>query len=262
MTSFLNNIDFNDLKYNLYHLLNVNSNCTFRKIKKAYKKLIIQFHPDKSTNLEEEIFYNISLAYQILKDENLRKKYDNWLLIKSETKNQINLKQSFLNEKESLKSYFPSTNRDAFYNYNKIIDKKNKIHGIDNYQEFNVQNKYKNKEKDRLNMEKIKYKKYKDENDFNNSFKNIKSNNNVIRKSNNKLVCYQKSEIQNNYSMNDNYDKLYTNGSVIDESYTSLDLAFLLHPEIFFKKETTKEKIKKYKNDTMKLSVLNFNLVD
>lgn len=263
MTSFLNNIDFNDLKYNLYELLNINSNSSYRKIKRAYKKLIIQFHPDKSTNLEEEIFYNISLAYKILKDEELRKKYDKWLLTKYEEKNQIDLKKSYLNEKDLVKSYFPQTNRDAFNNYNDLIEKKKKIHGINNYNDFNVQKQFMNNKVERVNIKKIKYKNYKSDNEFNNEFNKKKKDDTIFRKSSNKLVCHQKSEIQKKYASVKDYNEIYTSGSVIDESYTSLDLAFLLHPEIFFKKDSsTKEKIKKYKNQTNKLSTLNFNLVD
>jgi hypothetical protein len=117
--------------------------------------------------------------------------------------------------------------------------------------------------KNRSNLKKIKKKNYIDNNDFNDSFKDKKLKYNNIRKSNNKLVCFQKSEIDKKYITVDDYNKLYQNGSVIDESYTSLDLAFMLHPEIFLKdNENTREKIKKYKKQTKKLSVLTFNLND
>ena len=59
------NIDFNDLKYNLYKLLNLDSTASPRRIKKTYKKLMLKYHPDKCSELEKEIFYNIALAYKI-----------------------------------------------------------------------------------------------------------------------------------------------------------------------------------------------------
>ena len=36
------NIDFNDLKYNLYELLNVKPDVEMKKIKKRYRNLIIR----------------------------------------------------------------------------------------------------------------------------------------------------------------------------------------------------------------------------
>ena len=72
-------INFSDLKFNLYELLNVPTNSPKNKIKKAYRNLVIQFHPDKNTNVEEEIYYHLTLANQILTSDVLRKKYDTWL---------------------------------------------------------------------------------------------------------------------------------------------------------------------------------------
>ena len=63
-------------------------------------------------------------------------------------------------------------------------------------------------------------------------------------------------------STND-YNKLYESGPIQDELYTSLDIAFLLHPEMFLKNNlNTKEKIKKYKKQTKKLNILKFRLND
>ena len=103
MDNFLSNIDFDDLKYNLYELLNIKNNASYRKIRKAYKKLIIQFHPDKASKLEEDIFHNISLAYQILKNEEVRMKYDDWLYSKDEYKDLNNLKSGFSNRRRVFK---------------------------------------------------------------------------------------------------------------------------------------------------------------
>ena len=64
---------------NYYKILNVNKNATNDEIKQAYKKLALKYHPDKNRNNKEsseEIFKNISEAYQILGNEENRKKYD------------------------------------------------------------------------------------------------------------------------------------------------------------------------------------------
>jgi hypothetical protein len=53
-----------------------------REIKRAYHKLAVEWHPDKNKGDEEaEIkFKAIALAYEVLSDEDLRKKYDVGLL--------------------------------------------------------------------------------------------------------------------------------------------------------------------------------------
>ena len=63
-----------------YNILGLNKNCTQDEIKKAYKTLALQYHPDRSTQnkeYNEKRFKEISEAYQILSDTDLRYKYDN-----------------------------------------------------------------------------------------------------------------------------------------------------------------------------------------
>ncbi|WWC72635.1 uncharacterized protein I206_106599 [Kwoniella pini CBS 10737] len=65
-----------DLAY--YDILGLDSQCTTEQIKKAYRRLAIKFHPDKNRDDPdaEEKFKQISVAYQILSDSKLRKKYN------------------------------------------------------------------------------------------------------------------------------------------------------------------------------------------
>ena len=44
-----------------------------------FLKIIKTFHPDKNSDLEEDIYYHIILAHQILIDKELRIKYDNFI---------------------------------------------------------------------------------------------------------------------------------------------------------------------------------------
>lgn len=61
-----------------YDILNVSKNATNDQIKKAYKILATKWHPDKNNHPDaNNMFMNISKAYQVLSDPLLRKKYDN-----------------------------------------------------------------------------------------------------------------------------------------------------------------------------------------
>jgi curved DNA-binding protein len=67
-----------------YKILGVSKNATQDEIKKAYRKLAKQYHPDKNQGNKEaeEKFKEISEAYEVLGNEENRKKYDelgaNW----------------------------------------------------------------------------------------------------------------------------------------------------------------------------------------
>ena len=58
-----------------YKVLNVNEKATKEEIKKAYRRLSLQYHPDKPTG-DSEKFKQINEAYQTLGNENKRKQYD------------------------------------------------------------------------------------------------------------------------------------------------------------------------------------------
>jgi len=60
---------------NLYDVLNISQDCDEQEIKKAYKKLVLVFHPDMPTG-DKEMFKLITHAYDILKNPKKRAKYD------------------------------------------------------------------------------------------------------------------------------------------------------------------------------------------
>lgn len=67
-------------KKDFYQLLGVSKSASADEIKKAYRKLAMQYHPDKNQGNKkaEEKFKEISEAYEILSDEKQRQNYDNF----------------------------------------------------------------------------------------------------------------------------------------------------------------------------------------
>ncbi|KAE8580734.1 hypothetical protein XENTR_v10024516 [Xenopus tropicalis] len=63
-----------------YDLLGVSRGATNREIRQAFKKLALKLHPDKNQNDPQahDKFLKINRAYEVLKDEDLRKKYDKY----------------------------------------------------------------------------------------------------------------------------------------------------------------------------------------
>ncbi len=70
-----NVVDATDEDY--YKLLGVEKTATEHEIKKAFRRLALQYHPDKNKDEgAEEQFKRIVEAYEVLSDESQRKKYD------------------------------------------------------------------------------------------------------------------------------------------------------------------------------------------
>ena len=71
--------------YTYYNVLKVERSASFEEIKKAYRKQALTWHADKkfvqnkSTEVMEEAFKLVGEAFEVLKDEELRAVYDNYL---------------------------------------------------------------------------------------------------------------------------------------------------------------------------------------
>ncbi len=61
-----------------YSILGVAKSATQDEVKKAYRKLAMQYHPDKNQGDKkaEEKFKELSAAYEVLGDVKKRKEYD------------------------------------------------------------------------------------------------------------------------------------------------------------------------------------------
>lgn len=244
-------IDFNNLKYNLYEILNVPPTSEEIKIKKSFMKLIKTFHPDKNSELEEDIFYHIILANQILLNKDSRKKYDLYLIDKSDTFNE--LKSSFDKNIKNVETSLPTKN-DASYQFNTRIEELNKKHGYINNQQ-NTMEKFKQIKENRNDI-KIEQENIKSNDDFNSKFDSNKMDTGKFK---DQLVEYKGMPAElSTYVIGEQYtnladiDKLYVEDSVQCSKFSSLDRAFALHviSNENVKKQSVDDKMKEYQNQT------------
>ena len=252
------NIDFNDLKYNLYELLNLDSTASPRRIKKTYKKLMLKYHPDKCSDLEKEIFYNIALSYKILYNEDSKNKYDFWLKNKNTFKDSDDLRKSFHMDvnNNNFVNYFPKE-VDAYKNFQNESKNMIKKHGNLRLNEGRLSDSV-NKINCRRKQLTILREDFKNTKKFNNNFINRKNDNNLIKKTD--LVSFSNVQLSNVYTHMNEFDNLYSNKTIMSDYFTSLDMAFLLHPNFFLKKENKLQKSTEYKKilselENIKLSI-------
>ena len=98
-----------------YKILGVTKDSNQIQIRKAFRKLALQYHPDKNKNSEESKlkFMEIVKAYEILSDEKARERYD------SNTANNKNI-QKF--------NWTPPADFASFYSYENLKREYNETH--------------------------------------------------------------------------------------------------------------------------------------
>jgi hypothetical protein len=87
-----------------YEMLELKSNSSLDDIKKAYRKLALQYHPDKNPEADPLVFLNIQAAYEVLSDPGLRAKYDE----------RLNSNKLDLNQNEAVNEIYYSSLEDVF----------------------------------------------------------------------------------------------------------------------------------------------------
>ena len=255
-------INFDQLKFNLYDLLNVSSDASEKKIKKSYRKLIIKFHPDKNSEIDEEIYNHLTLANQILTNDELRAKYDGWLKSFGEDSlDHDNLKQNYEKQSLEVKNSIPPTVGEAKQLYLERVEKLNIKHGLNqNWSNESTMLKYEKKKEELKKILNVNYEKVKNKKEFNSKFDEYitENKNQQIIKSvdNQQIMEYNGDLIGNEYLSITNYNLLYSDDNVQTDNYSSLDRAFLLQPKIEFEEKDITQKIKEYKDLSHDLSNL------
>lgn len=247
-------IDFNNLKYNLYEILNVPSDADSVKIKKNFLKVIKNFHPDKNSELEEEIYNHIILANQILLDKEYRRKYDEFISGTAESFHE--LKKSFNKSVKDIEQYFPPKNN-SVHQFNMKIEELNKKHGYDeNKMSESVSERFKKIKEKREGYDVVVEKEdIRNMEEFNNKFNVNKTEGGKFFE---QIVEYKGTPqelstyvIGEQYTSLQDIDKLYVEDSVQSSRYSSLDRAFMLQPANKDSvAKSVEERMKEYKNQT------------
>jgi len=84
---------------NLYQILGITKNAESSEIKKAYRKLVFELHPDRNPNYDEKVFFMVRKAYEVLADEEKRRNYDRFLSGKENLMNSV--KAAYSSKKNS-----------------------------------------------------------------------------------------------------------------------------------------------------------------
>jgi len=107
-------------KYDYYDILKINKTATEKEIKKAYRELVLKYHPDRNPTKNksrcENKFHKINEAYEILGNNLKRCEYD-YLNIDDLYFGQHHLRQA----NEPMQNYI-STANDCIENFFKLHD--------------------------------------------------------------------------------------------------------------------------------------------
>ena len=92
-----------------YELLGVDRSASQSEIKKGYRKMALEYHPDKSQHSNaKEMFQDINEAYQVLSDPNERTWYDSH-------RQQILNDKTDLTEEEASREAFGGTDINKYF---------------------------------------------------------------------------------------------------------------------------------------------------
>lgn len=253
MSNLLVTINFNELKFNLYEVLGLTNEASESRIKKSYKKLLIELHPDKNPDSNEEIFNHIIIANQVLGNPILRKDYDNYLKEKDNKILHTDLKNNFDTVIKDVDKLFP-IKEEATKKFKTKIEELNNIHGVtSDLDSKNVMGQYEQLKKMRdLNIS-IPQEKISNRDDFNQKFESRKDTGTF----NTQIISVNPNSTLGTYQPNDalvgigDYSKLYLEDNVSTGSYTSLNMAFKIQKfDSNISEKSVKEKMEEYKNQT------------
>ena len=275
-------INFDDLKYNLYEILNIPINANNDLIKSSYKKLVLNYHPDKNPDNKDDndIFTSINIAYKVLKKKETRDKYDSYLINKKKMENisHTDLKSKYKNINSN---FYPenkdSAKQDFFQKMQDLNKKHNYNESYDLNDSSNNQQKLNDLQKKRENLS-VEFPKLFNNSKFNNNtfnekFDEFKKGNNDLNLYNQDIIKSDKSIIPSAYQPANNtlskygnisdqsYNDLYVDANRIQtDNFTSLDIAFSIKDDNYqINNKSIEEKLKDREIETNKYENMKIN---
>lgn len=250
---------FNDLEFNLYELLDLPVECSVEDVRKKFKKIIKKFHPDKISEVEEKLYYNITQAHHILGNINTKKKYDDWLL--KSNMNHTSLKDNFSKDLEEIRKNLPKNPKEAQESFNETSVKLAGRHG--NYVEDNrsISSIYKEKEQNRRNIPEIAKETFSNMKEFNKKFSERKINGvycDKLVKSENNIIPFTFG-INNNFTEIKNFDKIYIKDTMLEQAFTLLSIDTIDYGDNI-ESDNIESKISEYNNNTRELNNMKISL--
>jgi curved DNA-binding protein CbpA len=235
----------NNVYENLYDILNIDPCANEDEIKKAYKNLVLKYHPDKNNDIDaNEKFIKIHSAYELLKDKDLRKKYD---LIHNKDRQNFH------------KNLFEYFSKIYAANFNKFLsllcDDKKYMYNINNNNYSNAFiyfiDKYLKKNNGENSLDIVDYVECNLIDRYNNYYSLIE----VIRKTKNNLRIYVPLRNEINIIYNEGETKNGKNGDIILHTKTINNNSFFCKNGDMFKEI----EIKKNNNDEKNITLLFIN---
>lgn len=262
----MDQLNFSDLEFNLYEILNLPNNCTTGDIKMKFRKLIKKFHPDKITKLEEKIYYYITLANHVLSNIEYRSAYDAWLLNNTNTRNveENNIRES----NDDIKKYFPSNPGEARREYEIRCQKLWERHGAYNEDSRSFSARFDEKMSQRNELRDIEKEDFRNMKDFNKTFDQRKNPDGkygsdiITYKKNNQITQYEFNNKNLKYINMGDFNKMYHDDTIIGSYYTSLDLAYKLQANSHVQENPMDSAISNYNNQTTDLLGIHDNNFD
>lgn len=140
-----------------YKLLGVQPNASKQEISKAYRKIALQNHPDKTSNSERHKLFNKAVeAYEILSDDQKRKNYD--MYGESNYNHFINSRDIFKRHFDIMKSHFDLFDnffKNDFVNSSRMFNAFDQLNAFDQMHSNDQKDTFDQKDTDRSNYQSI-----------------------------------------------------------------------------------------------------------
>ena len=99
--------------YDYYGILGLSTNSDILEIKRAYRKLVKKYHPDKNGNVDNlEMIKKINIAFEVLADKNKRDSYDK-LCLEIESNKSVNRIDLDINSRKEKNVFHNESNENS-----------------------------------------------------------------------------------------------------------------------------------------------------